>query len=178
MFSWQMRLPWTRFSYTISHAFGNDLIIPDTLSRALIYRKVSCEEQALADDVNACVDFALKSLPTTGSCLREIQDMLQQAVVFRQIMSHCENGWPEKQYIKAAIKPFYQFAEELSIEEGITTHFFIRTLCRASVLKVSLLFFYFERSKFLDSFLTFFSRQNNRQKQDTVWLLETNNDTF
>ena len=29
------------------------LSFPDTLSRAPIYRKVSCEEQALADDVKA-----------------------------------------------------------------------------------------------------------------------------
>ena len=50
-----------RFSYTISHVPGKDLVMPDTLSRAPIYRKVSCEEQTLADDVKAYVDFVLKN---------------------------------------------------------------------------------------------------------------------
>ena len=86
-----------RFSYTILYVPGKDLVIPDTLSRAPIYRKVSCEEQAFADDVKAYVNFVLKNLPTTENCLQEIREKLQQDEVCGQIMSHCENGWPEKQ---------------------------------------------------------------------------------
>ena len=59
----RMRMRLMRFSYTISYVPGKDLVIPDTLSRAPIYRKVSCEEQALADDVKAYVDFVLKKSP-------------------------------------------------------------------------------------------------------------------
>ena len=55
----RMRMRLMRFFYTISHVPGKDLIIPDTLSRAPIYRKVSCEEQVLAEDVKAYVDFVL-----------------------------------------------------------------------------------------------------------------------
>ena len=87
-----MRMHLMRFSYTISHVPGKDLVIPDTLSHAPIYRKVSCEEQALADDVKAYVDFVLKNLPTTENPLQEIREKLQQDEVCRQIMSHCENG--------------------------------------------------------------------------------------
>ena len=70
----QMRLHLMRFSYTISHLPGKDLVIPDTLSRAPIYRKVSCEEQALADHVKAYVDFVLKNLPTTENRLQESRE--------------------------------------------------------------------------------------------------------
>ena len=70
----RMRMHLMRFSYTISHVPGKDLVIPDTLSRAPIYRKVSCEEQALADDVKAYVDFVLKNLPTTENHLQEIRE--------------------------------------------------------------------------------------------------------
>ena len=34
-------------------------------------------------------------------------------------MSHCENGWPGKQYVKGAIKPYYQFSGELSVQQGL-----------------------------------------------------------
>ena len=115
----RMRIRLMRFSYTISHVPGKDLVIPDTLSRAPIYRKVSCEQQASADDVKAYVDFVLKNLPTKENRLQEIREKLQQDEVCRQIMSHCENGWPEKQHVKGAIKPYYQFSGELSVQQGL-----------------------------------------------------------
>ena len=74
-----------RFSYTISHVPGKDLIIRNTLSRAPIYRKASCEEQVLAD-------FVLNNLPTAENRLQEIWENLQQDEDCGQIMSHCENG--------------------------------------------------------------------------------------
>ena len=101
-----------RFSYPISHVPGKDLIIQNTLPRAPIYRKVSCEEQALADDVKAYVDFVLKNLPTTENRLQEIREKLQQDEICRQIMSHCENGWPEKQHVKVHIPPLTKFRPE------------------------------------------------------------------
>ena len=107
-----------RFSYTISYVPGKDLVTPDTLSHAPIYRKVSCEEQPLADDIKAFVDFALKNLPTTENRLQlEIREKRQQDEVCRQIMSHCENRWPEKQHVKGDIKPYYQFSGELSVHK-------------------------------------------------------------
>ena len=107
----RMRMSLMRFSYTISDVPGKDLVIPDTLSRAPVCRKVSCEKQALADDIKAYVDFVLKNLPTTENCQQEIREKLQQDEVCRLIMSHCENGWPEKQHVKGAIKPIISFLE-------------------------------------------------------------------
>ena len=63
--------------HTISHVPGKDLVLPNTLFHAPIYRKVSCEEQALADNVKAYVDFVLKNLPTTENGLQEIREKLQ-----------------------------------------------------------------------------------------------------
>ena len=59
----RMRMHLMRFSYTISHIPRKDLVIPDTLSRAPIYRKVSCKEQVLADHIKAYADFVLKIFP-------------------------------------------------------------------------------------------------------------------
>ena len=102
-----------------------------------IYRKVSCEEQALADDAKAYVDFVLKNLPTTENCLQEIREKLQQDEVCRQIMSHFENGWPEEQHVKGAIKPYYQFSGELSVQQGLLlkgTRLVIPTTMRLDIL--------------------------------------------
>ena len=76
------------------------------------------KEQALADFDSSRVDFVLKNLPTTGNRLQEIREKLQQDVVCRQIMSHCENGWPEKQHVKGAIKLYHQFSGELMVQLG------------------------------------------------------------
>ena len=133
----RMRMRLMRFSYTISHVPGKDLVIPDTLSRVPIYRKVSCEEQALADDVKAYVDFVLKNLPTTENRLQEIREKLQQDEFCRQIMSHCENGWPGKQHVKGAIKLYYQFSGELSVQQGLLlkgTRLVIPTTMRLDIL--------------------------------------------
>ena len=129
----QMRL--IRFPYTISHVPEKDLVIPDPLSRAAIYRKVSCEEQALADDVKAYVDF-LKSPHYRESATRN-SEKLQQGEVCRQIMSHCENGWPERQCVKEAVKPYYQFSGELSVQQGLLlkgTRLVISTTMRLDIL--------------------------------------------
>ena len=96
------------FPYTISHVPGKDLVIPDTLSRAPIYRNVNCEEQPLVDDVKEYVDFVLKTLLTTENRLQEIREKLQQDEVYRQTMSHCKNGWPEKQHVSNHIISFLE----------------------------------------------------------------------
>ena len=61
----------------------------------------------------------MKNLPTTESRLQEIREKLQQDEVCRQIMSHCGNGWPERQHVKGVIKPYYQFSGELSVQQGL-----------------------------------------------------------
>ena len=46
-------------------------------------------------------------------------------------MSHCENGWPEKQHVKRAIEPYYQFSGELTVQQGLLlkgTRLFIPTM--------------------------------------------------
>ena len=69
---------------------------------ALIYRKVNCEEQALADDVKANVDFVLKDLPATeGRSTIRNSGKAQQ----HEVMSNHENRWLEKQYFKGTTKP-------------------------------------------------------------------------
>ena len=79
----RMRKRLLRFSYTISHLPGKDLVIQDTSSRSPIYRKVSCEEQALADDVKAYIDFVLKTLSAAENYLQGIREKLQQDEICR-----------------------------------------------------------------------------------------------
>ena len=61
----------------------------------------------------------MKNLPTTENRLQEILEKLPQDEVYRQIMSHCENGWPEKQHVKGVIKWYHQFSGKLSVQQGL-----------------------------------------------------------
>ena len=54
-------------------------------------------------------------------------------------MSHCENGWPERQCVKGAIKPYYQFSGELSVQQGLLlkgTRLVIPTTMRLDILDI------------------------------------------
>ena len=87
--------------------------------------------------MKAYVDFVLKNLPTTENSLQEIPEKLQQDVVCKQIMSHCENGSPEKLHVKGAIKTYYQFSGELSVQQGLPlkgTRLAIPTSMRPDIL--------------------------------------------
>ena len=48
-----------------------------------------------------------------------------------------ENGWPEKKHVKGAIKPYYQFSGELSVQQGLLlkgTRLVIPTTMRVDIL--------------------------------------------
>ena len=54
-----------------------------------------------------------------------------------QIKSYCLHGWPEKHQLKGAIKPFIQFASELSVQDGLLlkgTRIVIPTTMRLEIL--------------------------------------------
>ena len=57
-------------------------------------------------------------------------------------------------------------------------HIFYKKFRSGLTAESFLAFCDFEYSKFLNSFLTFFLKQSKRQKENTVWWLKTNNDTF
>ena len=69
--------------------------------------------------MNAYVSSMIKALPASDSKLREIQQAQDQDKVCLEIKKQCLNGWPEKNQVSNAVKPYWQVRGELTIAQGL-----------------------------------------------------------
>ena len=95
-----------RFTYTISHVQGKDLVCADTLSHSPIMDKGG--EDILIGEAKGFVDQVLKELPCTDDKLNELRIRLKQDEVCEQVMKCCTYGWPDKNHVSDAMKPYWQ----------------------------------------------------------------------
>lgn len=102
---------------TISHVQGKDLVCADTLSRSPVMDKAS--EDILAEEAKGFVDQVLKDLPVTDDKLNELRVLVKQDEVCDQVMKYCTHGWPDKNHINDAIKPYWQQVGDLTVQEGL-----------------------------------------------------------
>ena len=109
-----------RFTYTISHVQGKDLVCADTLSRSPIRDKGN--EDVLAEEAKGFVDQVLKELPVTEDRLNEFRLRQKQDEVCDKVMKYCTHGWPDKNNINDAVKPYWQHIGDLTIQEGLLFH--------------------------------------------------------
>ena len=96
----KMRL--MRFSFTISHVPGRDLITADALSRAPVATSSAADDQ-LRQDVQAYVSLVMDNLPATDKRLQEIQQVQQDDEVSKRIALYCKEGWPERGRLKVPL---------------------------------------------------------------------------
>lgn len=116
----RFRMRIMRFTYTISHVQGKDLVCADTLSRSPIRDKV--DEDILDEEAKGFVDQVLKELPITEDRLNELRVRLKQDDVCEQVMKYCTYGWPDKNHVNDAIKPYWQHVGDLTIQDGLLLH--------------------------------------------------------
>ena len=107
-----------RFTYTISHIPGKELTVADALSRAPVSNPTSADTQ-FNSEVDAYVNLVLASFPATEKQLRHIQEAHTEDVVCSQVSKYCTEGWPNKDLVPNALKPYFQFAGELNVQKGL-----------------------------------------------------------
>ena len=64
----------------------------------------------------------LKELPVTEDRLNEFRLRQKQDEVCNQVMKYCIHGWPDKNNINDAIKPYWQHISDLTVQEELLLH--------------------------------------------------------
>ena len=105
-----------RFTYTISHIPGKELIVADALSRAPVSNPTAADTQ-FNTDVEAYVNSVLDSFPATEKQLKRIQNAQKGDAVCTQLCKYCEEGWPVKDLVPSPLKPYFQFAGEWNVQK-------------------------------------------------------------
>ena len=107
-----------RFTYTISHIPGKELTLADALSRAPVSDPTSADTQ-FSKEVEAYVNLVFESFPATEKQLKRIQEAQTADAVCTQLYKYCEEGWPHKDLLPNAIKPYFQFSGELNVQRHL-----------------------------------------------------------
>ena len=112
------RLRMMRFSYTISHVPGKQLIIADTLSRSPSQNS-SDPDDLLHREADAFVQMVMQSLPATENRIKQIRECQQKDETCKLVSSYCLSSWPDKKSAPSSVKPYISLAAEFSVEDGL-----------------------------------------------------------
>ena len=115
------RMRMMKYTYTIFHIPGKNLVIADALSRAPTQQQTA-EDNEWNSEVDAHVRAIFNSLPAAYKRIQHIQasqekDPIYQYAYLRR--STVLKGGPPKQKLKGEIHKYLQTANELSICEGL-----------------------------------------------------------
>lgn len=122
------RLRLMRFSYSMSHVPGKDLIMADTLSRAPVSNS-NTDDTEFQQEMEAFVNQVIEQLPATEQRIKQIREHQQLDETCCQIIKYCYNGWPDRSTLKGTLKCYVPIANELSVHDGLLTEWSFRCLC-------------------------------------------------
>ena len=83
------RLRMMRFSFTIAHRPGKELIIADALSRSPSQNSTDPDSDLLHQEADAFVRMVMQSLPATENRIKQIRDCQQQDETCKLVTSYC-----------------------------------------------------------------------------------------
>ncbi|CAM1332833.1 Uncharacterised protein r2_g4209 [Pycnogonum litorale] len=105
-----------KFRFKIIHGPGKELITADTLSRSPL---PEIGNQSLHELSQVYVNGIMGNLPATDRRLSQLREAQHEDAVCLKLMEYVQHGWPEKSDISVSLMPFFQFASEYSIQEGL-----------------------------------------------------------
>ena len=112
----RFRMRLMRFSFTIEHVPGKDLITADALSRAPL-PDVTAADKQFQEDVYLFVNHVVESLPASDSRREEIRKHQEEDHICRQVVQYCKEGWPER--VKGPLKLYQPHQAELTVNNGL-----------------------------------------------------------
>ncbi|UYV79648.1 K02A2.6-like, partial [Cordylochernes scorpioides] len=105
-----------RYSYSIYHTPGKDIVVADALSRSPI--KIS-HEKDLENEICSFVQQITSCPPFKDENMKEIWQYQNEERVCREIKDYCEKGWPTKNELSAEAKAFWCLRYEMSVIDGL-----------------------------------------------------------
>ena len=115
----RFRMRLMRFHFKeINHVPGKKMYIADALSRLQVRDKV-VQSTIDVDEMIAQVESVISSLPTSDTRLQQIIEAQEEDPVRSQIKVYCYEGWPGKQSLNDAMKPYWSNRGELSVVQNV-----------------------------------------------------------
>ncbi|UYV63772.1 K02A2.6-like, partial [Cordylochernes scorpioides] len=112
----RLRLRMMRYSYSIHHTPGKDIVVADALSRSPI--KIS-HEKDLENEICSFVQQITSCPPFKNENMKEIWQYQNEERECREIKDYCEKGWPTKNELSAEAKAFWCHRYEMSVIDGL-----------------------------------------------------------
>ena len=114
----RFRLRLMRFSYTITHVPGKNLMTADALSRAPVSIPTG-DDIELQDETAAYVSAVVQGLPASPTLLQRITLLQEQDPVCRKMTSYSKSDWPERNKLSKDLQPYWPVHAELSVQQGL-----------------------------------------------------------
>ncbi len=113
----RFRLRLDRFDYTIQHVPGKDLHTADALSRA---PSASTEHDTNLQELAEMLMVAhIAQLPASKDTLDRYRSAQLSDPTCSTVMQYCRQGWPEKNSVDPAVKPYWEAQGDITIGEGL-----------------------------------------------------------
>ena len=107
-----------RYSFTISHVAGKNLITADTLSRAPVSTS-NIQDEECYQEVEAYVNFVCQNLPASDKRIEQIIGYQRKDEICQQLVEYCKHGWPRKGEIPHVLRPYFSVSGEITIQNGL-----------------------------------------------------------
>lgn len=114
----RFRMQLMRFSFTISHVPGKNLLTADTLSRVPVSESTDKDDR-FREEADAYIQTAILNIPATEQRLQEIRSQQGKDETCKLVSTYCREGWPSKADLPNCAKGFYSVASELTVQDGI-----------------------------------------------------------
>lgn len=107
------------YDFEVFHSPGKEIVAADFLSRAPV--KINLVHASdLEKEVEAHVSMVVQHCGVSDLILAKLLQGQQNDTVCRKLKSLIVSGWRSKEKLEADIKPYFQYQDSLSINEGLT----------------------------------------------------------
>ena len=107
-----------RFSFTITHVPGKELVIADTVSRTPAGDTTQAEN-LLQEETRAYVNLVLESIPAMKRHLEEIRRHQESDEISQAIAEFCKSRWPKEKQLSPEIKKYLPMAAKFTVENNL-----------------------------------------------------------
>ena len=114
----RFRIRLMRFSYTVEHIPGKNLVIADTLSRAPL-PSLSNHDREQFEETETSVSAIINEIPASEAKLDEIRRHQSEDPVCRKVMQYAEFGWPDIKKLQDCERRYYRHRNELTVQQGL-----------------------------------------------------------
>ena len=116
----RFRMRLMRYSYTIVHIPGKNIITADALSRAPLKTVPSEAEIEFTEDTHIYVSSVINGLPASEKRLEEIRQRQEDDEVCIKLREYClQEDWPAKPKLHSSLQAYWPYRGEITVQHGL-----------------------------------------------------------